>query len=81
MAETKHTIIESWPGLKEDLMSFLSDTDHVGSVLRALFGYTAAPSLLQLIFYLAFWVVLGFCALNQPDSQMARQPARQAEAR
>lgn len=27
MEETKHTIIESWSGLKEDLVSFLSDTD------------------------------------------------------
>ena len=28
MSETKHTIIESWPALKEDLESFLSDTDY-----------------------------------------------------
>ena len=27
MLETKYTIIESWPWLKEDLISFLSDTD------------------------------------------------------
>ncbi len=27
MAKAKQTIIESWPGLKEDLTSFLSDTD------------------------------------------------------
>ena len=27
MAKIERTIIESWPGLKEDLMSFLSDTD------------------------------------------------------
>jgi len=27
MPELKHTILESWPTLKEDLISFLSDTD------------------------------------------------------
>jgi hypothetical protein len=27
MAETKYTILESWPALKDDLGSFLSDTD------------------------------------------------------
>jgi len=27
MSEIKHTILESWPMLKEDLESFLSDTD------------------------------------------------------
>ena len=27
MSEVKHTILESWPALKEDLISFLSDTD------------------------------------------------------
>ncbi len=27
MSEMKHTILESWPELKEDLESFLSDTD------------------------------------------------------
>jgi len=27
MNETEYTIIESWPALKEDLSSFLSDTD------------------------------------------------------
>ncbi|MFC1927011.1 hypothetical protein ACFLW7_00325 [Chloroflexota bacterium] len=27
MSNSKHTILESWPMLKEDLISFLSDTD------------------------------------------------------
>ena len=27
MSELKYTILESWPALKEDLSSFLSDTD------------------------------------------------------
>jgi len=27
MSEIKYTILESWPALKEDLISFLSDTD------------------------------------------------------
>lgn len=27
MSKMKHTITESWPVLKEDLISFLSDTD------------------------------------------------------
>lgn len=27
MANTEYTILESWPMLKEDLISFLSDTD------------------------------------------------------
>jgi hypothetical protein len=27
MPNSKHTILESWPMLKEDLISFLSDTD------------------------------------------------------
>jgi hypothetical protein len=27
MSQAKHTILESWPGLKEDLGSFLSCTD------------------------------------------------------
>jgi len=27
MPETKHTILESWPKLKEDMGNFLSDTD------------------------------------------------------
>ena len=27
MSEPKYTILESWPALKEDLISFLSDTD------------------------------------------------------
>ena len=26
-AKSKDTILESWPGLKEDLITFLSDTD------------------------------------------------------
>ena len=27
MPKTKHTILESWPALKEDLGNFLADTD------------------------------------------------------
>lgn len=27
MADDKRTILESWPGLREDLKDFLSDTD------------------------------------------------------
>ena len=27
MSETKYTILESWPAIKEDLKDFLSDTD------------------------------------------------------
>ena len=27
MSEMKYTILESWPALREDLLSFLSDTD------------------------------------------------------
>ena len=27
MSKLKYTIIEAWPALKEDLISFLSDTD------------------------------------------------------
>ena len=27
MSQTSYTILESWPALKEDLASFLSDTD------------------------------------------------------
>jgi len=27
MSQIRHTILESWPALKEDLGSFLSDTD------------------------------------------------------
>ena len=27
MSDLKHTILESWPALKEDLENFLSDTD------------------------------------------------------
>lgn len=27
MSKSKHTILESWPMLKEDLISFLGDTD------------------------------------------------------
>ena len=27
MSKLKYTIVESWPALKEDLISFLSDTD------------------------------------------------------
>lgn len=27
MSEAKRRIVESWPALKEDLMSFLADTD------------------------------------------------------
>ena len=27
MSQVNHTILESWPALKEDLESFLSDTD------------------------------------------------------
>lgn len=27
MTDAEHTILESWPELKEDLKSFLSDTD------------------------------------------------------
>ena len=27
MTDNEHTILESWPMLKEDLLSFLSDTD------------------------------------------------------
>jgi hypothetical protein len=27
MSELKYTILESWPELKDDLVSFLSDTD------------------------------------------------------
>ena len=30
MPQMKHTILESWPALKEDLQSFLSDTDAWG---------------------------------------------------
>jgi len=27
MSELKYTVLESWPGLKDDMMNFLSDTD------------------------------------------------------
>ena len=27
MSDNEHTVLESWPKLKEDLLSFLSDTD------------------------------------------------------
>ena len=30
MPQMKYTILESWPALKEDLQSFLSDTDGWG---------------------------------------------------
>ncbi|MDP2718894.1 MAG: hypothetical protein U1D67_11055 [Dehalococcoidia bacterium] len=27
MAPKKHTILETWPGIKKDMLGFLSDTD------------------------------------------------------
>ena len=41
-----------------NLNSIVSDTSTLGAVMKALFGYNGSPSLLEVISYLAYWVVV-----------------------
>ena len=40
-----------------NLNHILSDSSTIGAVMKALFGYNGSPSLLEVISYLAYWVV------------------------
>jgi high-affinity iron transporter len=58
-------------------------TDHslVGSVLHTLIGYTAQPSGIQLVFYLATLIVIGGLMRQAPGSVVGpRTPKRQSQA-
>ncbi len=40
-----------------DLNHILSETSPLGEIMKALFGYNGSPSLLEVISYVAYWVV------------------------
>ncbi len=65
-------------GVAFDLNSVLPDHGALGSVLRGLFGYRSAPTLLELVGYLAYLVpVLALFILDRP---LIRRPAPPAVA-
>jgi len=50
MTETKSTILESWPAIKEDLRDFLSDTDAwIISEIKKAYEYKDWEMVLKLI--------------------------------
>jgi len=58
-----------------DLSPILPETSPVGEFLKALFGYTASPSLTEMLAYVAYFVVvLGLLRY------VARKPAKQSTA-
>ncbi|MRR32642.1 FTR1 family iron permease, partial [bacterium] len=56
-----------------DLNGFLSDRSLLGSLLKALFGYNGAPSLIEALVYTGYLLVLGFLVSYRP-----RQPRLQS---
>ena len=42
-----------------DVSSVLDDSSTLGSLLKALFGYNAAPSLLEVISYITYLLIVG----------------------
>jgi high-affinity iron transporter len=42
-----------------DTNSFIAEDGHTGQLLHALFGYSAAPSLSQILGYVAYWMIVG----------------------
>ncbi|MFX1514301.1 MAG: FTR1 family protein [Promethearchaeota archaeon] len=51
---------EMWNEVLWDTSSFLNDKDDgLGSLLRALFGYQDTPTLVELLSYIGYWLVIG----------------------
>jgi len=59
-----------------DVSSALSDEGGVGAVLRALFGYQADPTVLEVVAWLGYLLVTGFLYFRPTTS--AREPATSA---
>jgi high-affinity iron transporter len=61
-----------------DISNILSDSDGLGAVLRALIGYQDAPSVLEVVGWVAYILVTGFLFLR--PSQPVRRPEVQPAA-
>lgn len=61
-----------------DLKPILSDTSTVGSMLRVLAGYNDAPTLLEVVGYLAYWTV-ALIAANRWSRGMSNSPYRSSD--
>ena len=55
-----------------DLKPVLDDSTTVGSLLRVMVGYNDNPSLIEVLSYLGYWLVLAL-ALNRFDARQKRQ--------
>ncbi len=66
-------------GVAFDLGGVLSDTTPLGSILHGLFGYRSAPTVLELLGYLAYLVPV--LALFIADRPLIRRPTSTAVAR
>ena len=66
-------------GVAFDLGGVLSDTSPLGSILHGLFGYRSAPTVLELLGYLAYLVPV--LALFIADRPLIRRPTSTAVAR
>jgi len=63
-------------GVAFDLGAVLSDTSPLGSILHGLFGYRSAPTILELVGYLAYLVpVLVLFIVDRPLIRRAAPPA------
>jgi len=63
-------------GAAFDLGAVLSDTSPLGSILHGLFGYRSAPTVLELVGYLAYLVpVLVLFVVDRPLTRPAAPPA------
>jgi high-affinity iron transporter len=65
-------VLPGWSAVAFDISRTLPDDSGIGSVLRALIGYNAAPTVLQLASWLAALIVSGVLFLTPPR---ARQPS------
>ncbi len=67
------------PGIIDELWStkaYLDEEGSLGSLLHSLFGYSDSPSLLQVVFYLGYLLVVGraaFASLLVPPRQVRPQ--------
>lgn len=57
-----------------DVKSFLPDDAGIGAILRAIFGYQDAPSVLETIAWASYLAVAGFLFFRTPKREPAPQP-------
>ncbi len=61
-----------------NLTAVLDDSTGLGGILRTLVGYNSAPSLLEVLSYVAYWVLAVVGVRWWVDRQMAKAQARRA---